>query len=143
MMPEDAYLAAVGRAVYTVAYVEWLAIEVVTRLDQRRTLEELASRGTGAIAKALHRSGRRAATTQLQREIEECAVEFDRIADRRNDVVHARPATAADGSQRLVRWAPRARRAASGFIDEDRLERLVTDALELNRRLNTIRNELP
>ncbi|MCA1696485.1 MAG: hypothetical protein LC749_18160, partial [Actinobacteria bacterium] len=57
----------------------------------------------------------------------------------RNDVAHARPATAEDGSQRLYRWAPG---VTARFITEDVLADLSTRALEVSSRLSPLRDQL-
>lgn len=64
----------------------------------------------GKIARKVASFALRIADQNKRTRFKTAADEFVRLVDRRNDLVHANPATAADGEQRLVRhgipWLP-------------------------------------
>jgi hypothetical protein len=143
-MPEETYLAALGRAVYSIAYTEWLVVEVAQSLDTSLTLDWLAGRTSGTIAakfRAAVELSSLAADGALRAALESIADDWLEIIGPRNDVVHARPATAEDGAQRLFRWAPGVG-AEARFITVDVLADLSARALEIGARLAPLRGQL-
>lgn len=110
MEPDDDYLASLGRFVYAVALMEWTVLGLlpsIPGLPERLRLEALAGETTGGI-------GRRLADVDLLAEVADPKVRdwlslfgahFQVVAERRNAVLHARPA-AIDGKPRLYRWLP-------------------------------------
>lgn len=113
--PDRAYLELLGRAAYTWAYTEWVLIYVI----KWATNEDLAALvgGTGGwivrrFRKVVHDpvwAGYAADSARTG------ADELLRLNDRRNDVLHARPATV-DGEQQLHRWDPTHSSATNGTI---------------------------
>lgn len=141
VMPEDAYLAAIGRATYSIAYAEWLVIEVARYLDSSLTVGWLAKRTTGTIAtrfKAAVYAGS-IPNAELRTTLETIADDWHSLVGPRNDFAHARPATAGDGSQRLYRWAPG---VTPRLITEDFLADLSARALAIASRLAPLRDQL-
>jgi thioester reductase-like protein len=141
VLPEEEYLAGVGRAVYCVAYTEWLVIEVVRRLDPNASIARLAGRTTGQIADHFATAVEHAPiAVALQANLRPIAADWKQLVSLRNDVVHARPATDPQGRQRLYRWAPKAN---SRFVTEAVLADLSAKALEISARLSPLRGQLP
>jgi hypothetical protein len=124
--PNDAYLSLLGRAAYTWSYTEWGLIYAV-RWATGRDLSGLAGQTGGAIVGAF------AAMVQAQQEeappdVYRAAVagsdQIEQLNRRRNDILHARPATI-DGEQRLYRWAPTKAAATPGPIQLEDLEAFI------------------
>jgi hypothetical protein len=65
----------------------------------------------------------------------ELAARYQDLVRRRNDMLHARPATV-DGRQRLSRWDKRRRRF--GPLTDDALAAFLADAEKLSRDLDVI-----
>jgi hypothetical protein len=133
---DDEYLALIGGAVYVFASVEWVVIEICRLLDPEFTHEAASAMMSGPIAARL-----RDALAALPGEPDRgFGSRYSELVDRRNDLIHAHPATAPDGSQVLHRWAPRKRRFESltsewvqRFIDD--VERMSSDADALRTRI--------
>lgn len=141
MMPEDEYLRRLGRAVYAVAYLEWLVFEVIRLLNPAIGLADLAKLPGGQIVKHLRKAAANCIDPETKAELSQLCHEFGLLYRDRNDIVHARPATTGTGEQRLYRWAPGAEKQA-GFIDDARLDVLVDGSLNLARKLDSIRLRL-
>jgi hypothetical protein len=97
-LPHDPeYTALLGAAVYAFAYTEWMLMEILRSLEPDATHASLAELTSGQVAAQL-----RTAIEKLpQEEGREIGKRFAALVERRIDMIHAHPATAADGAQRL------------------------------------------
>jgi len=125
-MPEVEYLNLLGCAAYAWAYTEWMLIYAM-KWGGGDDLSKLAG-GTGG--QILTRFSRfvNGASDELVGIVSAraAAKELKRLNHRRNDILHARPATI-NGLQRLNRWAPETSGASQGVIESADLERFVLD----------------
>jgi hypothetical protein len=110
--------------------VEWVVIELVLRYSELK-IETVASFDSGQIAGAFSdaMSGRDHAMDLARR--------YTDLVSRRNDLLHARPATI-EGKQRLYRWEMR--REKVGPISDETLAAFLADAEMLSRDLDTERS---
>lgn len=124
-VPEESYLALLGRAAYTWAYTEWVLIYAV-RWATGDDISGLAGMTGGHIVGASSDmvQGQQAAPYDVHRAAVEGSDPLKRLNDRRNDILHARPATI-DGEQRLNRWAPTQEAASPGPIQHGDLEAFI------------------
>jgi hypothetical protein len=118
--PDAAYLQMLGRAAYTWAYAEWTVLYAI----RWATGEDLAAHvgRTGGVIVAKFEAIVRAAG--VSEEVQRGASDLVVLSHRRNDLMHARPATVS-GQQRLYRWDPRNARATPGPIEYAHLEDFV------------------
>lgn len=141
MFPEASYLSALGKAVYSVAYTEWLVIDVARRLDEdidlaavsRCTMGPIAGRFTAAIEQS-------EIEPDVKRQLSAIAVEWSALVDPRNDVIHAHPATDEQDWTRLYRWHPE---AEARFITDEELASVAEKAIDIAQRLAPLRDHLP
>lgn len=99
---DDPYLHAVGLAVICFARLEWDAVWCCEKI----TPGYLASVGTktaGQIANDLVTRAAGHTDPAIVASLCAPAAEFKRLVGRRNDLMHANPATAQNGDQRLFR----------------------------------------
>ncbi len=143
-LPDDEYLAAVGRTVYLLNGLEWLVIEVVRRLDPSTSIELLAGMTSYGIAEQLAAKVRGVSGLRPEQatELQRLAGAYAALPPVRNDATHARPATMPDGRQRLYRWAPTKTRF-TGWIDEPALTDLCQRAAQLEGGFDAARSWLP
>jgi hypothetical protein len=127
------YTALLGAAVYAFAYTEWLLMEILRRLEPDDTQASLAVLTSGQVAGRL-RSALERVPPEEEREI---GKRFASLVERRNDMIHAHPATAADGAQRLNRWAPH--KARFWFVSDALLREFIADVEALNSDANALR----
>lgn len=126
----DAYAAAVGRAIYGFACLEWTAVQCCERL-RPGALDELSDRTAGRIADTLiHLLGRPEAPPVTE-PVLKAARDFEFLVGTRNNLVHARPGQAPDGTEALFRdgdqWTlDELDRVAATFAA---CERVLADAL--------------
>lgn len=140
---DDDYLAALGGLTYRMAGLEWLAIEVITRLDAAATPESFAGKPGGHIATQLKQHIDRAGLAEpLRTRLTDIADRYAALPPKRNAVAHARPATTRDGGQRLYRWAPD-KEAHAFWIDETFLADLCAEVEAVTRDMERVRHELP
>jgi hypothetical protein len=141
MLPDDAYLQALGKSTYCIAYTEWLVMEVVQRLDRSIGIAWLAPRTMGTIANRFVTAVELSSLDpNLASELSVIARDWKELVSPRNDVAHARPATDEEGRQRLFRWAPG---VDIRFITDDVLNDLASRALGIAGRLSSLREQLP
>ena len=108
-------------------------VELLLRLDPDVTHHSLTGLTSGRIAPLL-----RTALEKLPEEEErEIGKRFAVLVERRNDMIHAHPATAADGAQRLNRWAPH--KARFGLVSDAILREFIADVEALNSDANAVR----
>ena len=96
------YASALGLAVYCFASLEWNAVWCCERI-QRGSIDGLEDRTAGRVADTLLHLVRRLGRSEDQLELKSAAAEFRFLVGTRNNLVHAKPGTAADGSQGLFR----------------------------------------
>ena len=122
--PEPEYLLLLGRAAYTWAYTEWTllyAIKWATGDD----LAHLVGGPGGRIVGRFHQVVQAAPGTGSELAAARTgATELVRLNQRRNDILHARPATVG-GQQRLHRWDPKNAKATHGSISTAEIEHFV------------------
>jgi hypothetical protein len=142
--PSPEYARKLGDTLYQMAGLEWLAIEVIRRLDPSASIDMLASLTARGIAEQLTSKVSLADGLNDAQRVELAAIaeDYANLPSPRNDTVHARPATTPDGQQQLYRWAP-TKSEFVGFIDEAFLDQLLGDIDEVGRRLDAARSWLP
>lgn len=142
--PDPEYAQMLGETLYQMAGLEWLAIEVIMRLDPSTPIDMLAGMTTHGIADQLKSKASQATNLEPSRrdELSAIADEFADLPPVRNDTAHARPATAPDGRQLLYRWAP-TKSSFVGFIDAEFLDGLLASIRDLSGRLDAAREWLP
>jgi hypothetical protein len=133
-LPHDPeYTALLGAAVYAFAYTEWMLMEILRSLEPDATHASLAELTSGQVAAQL-----RTAIEKLpQEEGREIGKRFAALVERRNDMIHAHPATAADGAQRLSRWAPHKSRFA--LLSDAIVREFIADVEALSRDAQAVR----
>jgi hypothetical protein len=119
-----AYAAALGLATYAFSLLEWNAVWCCERLEAG-CIDRIAERTAGNIA----RNFKRLAEANGSEELIAAAQRFDDLVQRRNGLLHGKPGTDRDGSQRLFRdgvaWT------------EDEIEAVADDFTECSETLNT------
>ncbi len=96
------YSSALGLAVYCFASLEWNAVWCCERIHPG-SIEGLEDRTAGRVADTLLHLVKRLGGSDEQLELESAAAEFRFLVGTRNNLVHAKPGTAPDGSQGLFR----------------------------------------
>jgi hypothetical protein len=145
--PDDVYLRLLGHVTYDVNCLEWLAIEVIRRLDPGTSMELLAGMTARGIAeqfasKARAAQGRADLDDDTQRQLRELAAAYLELPPTRNDSAHARGATTPDGRQRLYRWAPN-KSDFTGWVDEEFLRDMHRTVQAIESGLDSVRQKLP
>ncbi|MDY0914487.1 hypothetical protein [Rathayibacter festucae] len=145
-LPEPEYLVRIGEIAYTASSMEWTILGDLHRLQStlpaNLTLAELEPWETSRIARKLKDEvpnvtdvGTRDYLTAVYRAL------FT-AGEIRNDVLHARPATTTDGSQRLNR-AEMVNRLATGhrfWIDDAWLDAAI---IRLNDAIDDVEKTRP
>lgn len=106
--PDDTYLTLLGKAAYAVSYLEWTALGDLSGLPglpSELSLAKLAGKTTRQIADTFDRHATKVGDPASRHFVQAAATELRGISARRNDILHARPATIG-GEQRLYRWMP-------------------------------------
>ena len=98
---DKAYLAAIGMAAYCFATMEWNAVYCGEKL-RPGFVNEIAKKTAGEIANHVAGFAKFITDEDKRARYESAAVEFQRLVRRRNDLMHANPATVGS-DQRLVR----------------------------------------
>jgi len=99
---DEPYLVSLGRAAFCFASMEWNAACCCSRMQQDY-LNTVALKTAGNIADDFVRLAGRLQDPALRRECVTAATEFKHLVKLRNGIVHAYPATAPGGAQRLFR----------------------------------------
>ena len=143
-MPSPEYARKLGETLYQMAGLEWLAIEVIRRLDPSTCIDRLAGLTAHGIATELTSKVSHAQGLDIAQRNEPVAIaeDYAGLPPLRNDTAHARPATTPDGRQQLYRWAP-TKSAFVGFIDDAFLDQLSADIGDVHRKLDATRSWLP
>ena len=101
---DEPYLTAVGLAVICFARLEWNAAWCCEKIERGYIHTIEAKRKTaGDIAQDLARLARGHPDLKIREDLGKGAEEFVRLVRRRNALMHANPATAPNGDQRLFR----------------------------------------
>ena len=135
MWPEDAYLLQLGRATYVFAYLEWAVIYLAQELSSERQVGASTGLTAGEVARlmrgAIVETGR---SVEVRSEAEAIAMRYERLTSRRNDIIHAHPATI-DGDQRLHR---KRRSGTQVTVQIEHMDTFVDDCLLLSRDVNRL-----
>jgi hypothetical protein len=119
-----AYVAALGLATYAFSLLEWNAVWCCERLEAG-SIDRIAERTAGNIA----RNFKRLAEANGSEELIAAAQRFDDLVQRRKGLLHGKPGTDGDGSQRLFR---------NGVArTEDEIKAVADDFTECSETLNT------
>lgn len=109
-LPPASYLHALGTAAYAFAYLEGSIIDLIEQLSPGQAIGP-GMVDSGPTASSYAKMLRQAASSPsaqlealLQEQVRAVADRFDALARERNDILHAHPMTAVDGTQRLYRW---------------------------------------
>jgi hypothetical protein len=136
MWPDDDYLHHLGRAAYGFAYLEWGIIYLAAELDpDQPSVNRSAGLAAGLVAAMLRNA---IAASKMSADVladaKTYAAEFDRLIPRRNDIVHAHPATI-EGDQRLHRRRPA---GTTLTIQVELLDAFVDDCLSLSGQVGDL-----
>lgn len=96
------YTSALGLAVYCFASLEWNAVWCCERIEPG-SIDSLDERTAGRVADTLLHLVKRLQISAEQASLENAAADFRFLVGTRNNLVHAKPATALDGRQGLSR----------------------------------------
>jgi len=96
------YTSALGLAVYCFASLEWNAVWCCERIEPGR-INGLEERTAGRVADTLIYLAKGLETSHEQVKLLRAAIDFRHLVATRNNLVHAKPGTAFDGSQGLFR----------------------------------------
>jgi hypothetical protein len=98
---EDAYATSLGRALYVFATLEWNVVWCCERM-QPTYIRNRGRKTAGQIAASFLAFARVYPNYGARDQFEKAGDQFKRIVDKRNTLVHANPATAPGGAQRLL-----------------------------------------
>lgn len=107
-LPEPQYLESIGRYAYAVSSLEWSILGGIPHLEglpAALTVDVLAPKTTGGIGHALLRHAPDVNDSATREWLEAGGRALVELAETRNALLHARPATV-EGKQRLFRWLP-------------------------------------
>lgn len=96
------YASALGLAVYCFASLEWNAVWCCERI-RAGSIENLSDRTAGRVADTLVHLVETLDLSAEQVALSSAATDFRALVGTRNNLVHAKPATAANGEQALFR----------------------------------------
>ena len=102
---DDGYVALVGQAVYAFTYLEWQIVSIGQKIAPG-FVRDTAKKTAGKIAEMLDDDlATFSGDVSLKANLQTILERFKAAVDRRNDLLHAHPATL-NGQQRLHRWTP-------------------------------------
>lgn len=99
---DDTYLHKVGLAVICFSRLEWDAVWCCEKISPGY-IHTVGKKTAGDIAKDLIQLSAKHVDQAVSGQLSPAANEFLRLTKRRNDFLHANPATAPNGDQRLFR----------------------------------------
>ncbi|MDV7992079.1 hypothetical protein [Rhodococcus sp. IEGM 1374] len=126
--PDDDYLAAIGRMTYAIGYLEWSILGDLPQIDglpEALTVEKLAGKTVADIGKTLQSNLDGVEDSETRAWLKMAADYLLSFSNRRNAVLHGRPATTDDGEPQLSRWTKKP--GEQYFITPKLLEDLVSD----------------
>jgi hypothetical protein len=144
MLPDRDYLALIGELAYRVSYLEWLVLGDLGNALPRPTgidVPSLMGKSTGQIAGAVAQAARGwGEELELLRFGELAAEALGDVSQRRNHVLHARPATTEVGKQMLLRdrWKGNGQRE-NFWITPEYLREQIAAVEDWTSRLQAIR----
>lgn len=100
--PPADYAAAIGVAMFAFASLEWTAVRCCERIA-KGSIDALADRTAGRVADTLVHLARTLPSPDAQAALAKAAGDFEFLVGTRNNLVHARPGTASDGTPALFR----------------------------------------
>lgn len=138
-LPEARYLSLVGQLVYEVGSIEWLILgDIAGELNRQGRSNELAKLAGSPTSRLGQRLQAIAATLGAYEPLAcKGGAILVEVAGLRNAVLHARPATDSDGSQRLYRWAPT--KEEPFIVSVDELEGRIRQVGEWSSELEKLR----
>ena len=146
-LPEPEYLEQIGDIAYAASSLEWTLLGDITRMKNHFgsdfSLENLEGQTAGIIARMALEEAEKINDGQIKRYLHTIGKALKEVADIRNDVLHARPATDAEQKQRLYRAEVGSDRKPTGkrfWIDDDWLEQ---KRCVLNEVLDTVNQVRP
>jgi hypothetical protein len=136
-------MRAIAEAMYAVSYLEWALLGDLPRLTdppQELSIEGLSRSSMGQVAAAVRRGATSATDSAERAWLDAAADALAEVVERRNQVVHAHPATVG-GEQVLYRWATgtQTKPHEAEAITRRDLEALRDLAYEHLRRMNALR----
>lgn len=144
VLPNRDYLALIGELAYRVSYLEWLVFGDLANSLPRPTdidVPSLMGKSTGQIAGAVARAAEGwDDDSELQAFGELAAEALADVSQRRNHVLHARPARTENGEEMLLRdrWQSNGQRD-NFWITQEYLEDQIAAVEEWTDRLKVIR----
>jgi len=105
---DEGYVAALGHFIYVVSYLEWCVLGDLPHLQglpSELEVSRLAGETTGVIGRRIGAHLAKVGDPALRRWLDAAARSLTEVADLRNHVLHARPATV-NGRHVLYRWRP-------------------------------------
>lgn len=144
MLPDRDYLALIGELAYRVSYLEWLVIgDLANALPCPPGIDApaLMGKSTGQIAGAVAGAATGWDDEPELKQFGSLAAEaLSDVSQRRNHVLHARPATTGAGEQMLLRdrWQSNGQRD-SFLITPEYLREQIAAVEEWTGRLSAIR----
>lgn len=145
-LPGQDYLARIGEIAYTVSSLEWTILgdlhRLAGQLPDDLVLNRLESMMTSQIASEVKHASKGMAEGSVKDYLLAVYPALFVVADLRNDVLHARPATHPHQGQRLNRAEVRDRKTTGKrfWIDDEWFESAVT---ELNKQLSAVSRVRP
>jgi hypothetical protein len=127
------YTSALGLAVYRFASLEWNAVCCCERI-QPGSVDSLEDRTAGRVADTLVHLVKRLESSAEQFELQQAAQDFRFLVGTRNNLVHAKPGTGADGAPALFRHGDQWTLAELQAV----AEAFASCGLQLNRALNGV-----
>lgn len=135
---DDPYVHAIGLAMFCFASLEWNAVWCCERIEPGY-IHIARGKTAGQIAKRLTQMAANHQDPSIAQSLSVAAAEFQRLVFERNALMHANPATASNGDQRLFR------EGGEWTIERvnDLADQFVAASLPLNHHLNHVLVELP
>ncbi|MDH6284325.1 hypothetical protein [Prescottella agglutinans] len=145
-LPEQDYLARIGEVAYTVSSMEWTILgdlhRLAGQLPDELTLAALEPQTTSGIAGALKTAAKKMDDGTTKDYLVAVYRALYAVADIRNDVLHARPATHPEHGQRLNRAEVKDRRTTGArlWIDDEWFDASIA---KLNEALAAVNEARP
>jgi len=126
-LPSEAYIYNIGLIAYSIGYLEWQVLgDLLGQKDipNEYKVNNLSTKSTGQIATLFLREDllNKVLNDKLRTRIKQFGEKLKDIADKKNHILHARPATI-NGEQRFYRWTPKYQIE----INENYLEEMKND----------------